>query len=97
MANGNSRGRSVSLGCGTLIIIALIVLLFSSTASQRLSEQVEDLQQQVETQTNELREIRRSLQHIEEHLDLQFPIDELPAEKPIPGEAATSPEDAPAE
>ena len=94
MANSNDRGRSVSLGCGTLIIIALIVLIFSNNAPEKLDDGIQTLQQQVEAQSNELREIRRALQHIEDHMDIQFPIDELPAEKPTPDETATPSEDA---
>lgn len=41
------RRPKVGLGCGTLILIALIVLIFSRASSDDLEKQVKDLDYQV--------------------------------------------------
>ncbi len=58
--------RPATLGCGTLILIALIVLLFSRPGMSNLESRVSDLRSSVEelkkvseTQTNEIRELRK--------------------------------------
>ena len=54
----NSGSRSVSLGCGTLILIAIIVLIFSKGGNEdvqreigRLRNDVGQLQESVDRQT----------------------------------------------
>jgi hypothetical protein len=62
MADEN-RNHHVSLGCGTLILIAVIVLIFSNRRSpteldqsvKALREEVSDLKRSVEAQTAEIR------------------------------------------
>ncbi len=64
--------QTVNLGCGTLIVIALIVLIFSnqdrsgeiSRMAERLGKlesQVAQLQRTMEDQTRELAALRRQL------------------------------------
>jgi type II secretory pathway component PulM len=70
MANGN-RTQTVQLGCGTLILIALIVLFFSqpgldaveSTLSG-LRKSVDDIRATSQTQTSEIRDLRRAVEDL---------------------------------
>jgi hypothetical protein len=64
MENDN-RDRAVSLGCGTLILIALIVLIFSRGGDSEIKSEisslrteVNELRQAIETQNNLLKELR---------------------------------------
>lgn len=43
----DSRSGQVSLGCGTLILIALIVLIFSNRGTGELERQVQELKSEV--------------------------------------------------
>jgi hypothetical protein len=59
------RYPAASLGCGTLIIIALIVALFSNAGYQRtameltsLRNQVEELKRSVDAQTDQIRGLK---------------------------------------
>lgn len=42
------QGQEVSLGCGTLILIALIVLIFGRSGTRDLERQVESLRTEVQ-------------------------------------------------
>ncbi len=53
MAEDN-RGQAVSLGCGTLIVIALIVLLFSNRGQDELKREIGALR-------NEIGELRKAV------------------------------------
>jgi len=53
------RQTVASLGCGTLIIIALIVLFFSGGDTTRLEQQVAELQDQVETMQRQQEDTHR--------------------------------------
>ena len=44
----DSRRQAVGLGCGTLILIALIVLFFSGGDTTRLTNEIAALRQEVE-------------------------------------------------
>lgn len=62
------RGQEVSLGCGTLILIALIVIIFGGYSGKGLEGQIRSLQLQivelqkaVEAQTEEIRQLRSRL------------------------------------
>lgn len=80
MGTGNSR-QTVSLGCGTLIVIGLIVMFFSNPSTGGLKQQVKELRgeiaelkESVDAQTDEI----HKLQHLlEEKLDepLVAPLD----------------------
>jgi hypothetical protein len=62
------RTHHVTLGCGTLILIGLIVLFFSRPGITDLEQEmrglrseVADLKKAVESQTNEIRQLREKL------------------------------------
>ena len=50
--------QPVSLGCGTLILIALIVLIFSN-ANNDEKQQLRDLRADVQALTEEVRQMRK--------------------------------------
>jgi hypothetical protein len=63
-----AKGQEVSLGCGTLILIALIVLIFGRGGAGNfehemgsLRSEVRELKKTVETQTAEIRALRDKL------------------------------------
>jgi hypothetical protein len=67
MADEN-RTQQVSLGCGTLILIALIVLIFSGRGNdeierevQGLRTEVSDLRKSIDAQTSEIKRLRQKL------------------------------------
>jgi hypothetical protein len=67
MANGN-RTQQVSLGCGTLILIALIVLFFSGRGNSDLEREIRELRSEVselkkliEAQTSQIKFLREKL------------------------------------
>jgi archaellum component FlaC len=61
------QNQRVSLGCGTLILIALIVLFFSGRSDnlsrevQELTAEVRDLKRVVEAQTNQIKQFQQQL------------------------------------
>ena len=64
----STRTHSVSLGCGTLILIALIVLIFSGRNSESIEREIRDLRceigalkESVEAQTNQLKLLQEKL------------------------------------
>ena len=61
MADDNRQ--TVSLGCGTLILIALIVMIFSNRRGE-LEREVRGLRWDVDELTSEVRALRESLQAI---------------------------------
>jgi hypothetical protein len=68
MADDN-RTQQVSLGCGTLILIALIVLIFSGRGVDRiehdvrsLRSDVNELKKSVEAQTDEIKRLQQKLE-----------------------------------
>lgn len=67
MADDN-RTQQVSLGCGTLILIALIVLIFSGRGTDDLKNEVHglrseirDLKTSIEAQTSEIKQLQQKL------------------------------------
>jgi hypothetical protein len=63
--------RPANLGCGTLILIGLIVLFVSRTGlsdlksnASLLHSSVEELKKVSDAQTNELRELRRAVEEL---------------------------------
>jgi hypothetical protein len=64
----DDRTQQASLGCGTLILIALIVMIFSNRGHgdlesevRGLRSQVSELKQSVEAQTAEIKLLREKL------------------------------------
>lgn len=64
----DSRNQQVSLGCGTLIIIALIVAIFSERGTSDLEREVKglrsevgELRQSVDAQSAEIRQLLERL------------------------------------
>ena len=69
MANGNQVQQQATLGCGSLILIALIVIIFSKEGSkdlgkdvQALGVEIKGLKQSVESQSTQIRELRETLE-----------------------------------
>jgi hypothetical protein len=67
-----NRTQHATLGCGTLILIALIVLFFSRPGISDLEQnvhslrsEVSDLKKAVETQTNEIKRLEDKLKEKE--------------------------------
>ncbi len=74
-ANVNQK---VSLGCGTLLLIALIVVIFSNSGTRgldsevkKLNQQVQALQSQMNLQTQTLRSMNATLADIRTRLNSQ--------------------------
>ncbi len=64
--------QRVTLGCGTLILIALIVLLFSRSGTgdlerdvRALRSEVMELKTAVEAQTNEIKRLEDKVNHLQ--------------------------------
>jgi len=69
------NSQKVGLGCGTLILIAIIVLIFGNAGSEELTQEVQQLRQEVaqlnsavqrlesalQTQSSQLRDIQQLL------------------------------------
>jgi HAMP domain-containing protein len=60
-----AKGQEVSLGCGTLILIAIIVLMFSrggigelENEVRRLRSEIGDLKRSVEAQTDQIKALQ---------------------------------------
>ena len=67
----SAGARPASLGCGTLIVIAFIVAMFSRPGLSELEGRVSHLQSSVEelrkasdVQTNEIRELRKTVEQL---------------------------------
>ena len=68
MMPNDNRSQKVQLGCGTLILIALIVLFFSSNGSNRnanleneihnLQSQIDKLQHSIDLQTTTISDVK---------------------------------------
>lgn len=65
------RNQTVSLGCGTLILIALIVTMCSNPGARldgrvhQLEQEVRQLRSAVENQTRAIEELRETLARLE--------------------------------
>jgi Sec-independent protein translocase protein TatA len=64
-----AKGQEVSLGCGSLILIALIVLIFSGSGRgdlesevRSLKSEIRDLKKAVDAQTGEIKALREKLE-----------------------------------
>lgn len=63
------HGQEVSLGCGTLILIAIIVMIFSrggindlEREVERLRSDIRELKSAVDNQTNQLKTLQEKLE-----------------------------------
>jgi hypothetical protein len=61
------KGQEVSLGCGTLILIAIIVMIFSGQGgngndTHRLQMEVANLKASVDTQTVQIANLKQSVE-----------------------------------
>jgi hypothetical protein len=68
MTTSGDRNLTVSLGCGTLIIIALIVMFFTRGSTKDLERDVKELRTEVgalkktiEMQTDEIKALREKV------------------------------------
>ena len=57
----SDSNQPVSLGCGTLILIALIVLIFSNGNDDR-ERQIRDLRSDVQALTEEVSKLRKAIE-----------------------------------
>jgi Sec-independent protein translocase protein TatA len=69
MANDNQIQQQATLGCGSLILIALIVIIFSKSGADELHKEIKSLggevkmlKQSVESQSTQIKELRASLE-----------------------------------
>ena len=69
MANDNQIQQQATLGCGSLILIALIVIIFSKSGADELHNEIKSLggevkmlKQSVESQSTQIKELRASLE-----------------------------------
>jgi outer membrane murein-binding lipoprotein Lpp len=56
------KNQKVSLGCGTLILIALIVMIFSNAST-------DDVQKEVNELRSEVRELNSKVEQLESKID----------------------------
>ncbi len=66
------RATPASLGCGTLILIAIIVAIFSQAGTQDLEEEVSrlrytvhELKEAIDAQTDEIEQLRSKIDKLE--------------------------------
>jgi hypothetical protein len=85
MAETN-HSQTVSLGCGTLILIAIIVAIFSGNDSDNIEREVRQLKAEVEVMRKAMERQTQAIRSLRERLD------QPPAEPP-----AATPERPPAE
>lgn len=57
-----ANSNTVQLGCGTLILIALIVLIFSNPKSEDLGNRLETLRKEVQQNQQTLEEIKTEME-----------------------------------
>jgi peptidoglycan hydrolase CwlO-like protein len=69
MANDTPMQQQATLGCGSLILIALIVIIFSQSGAKELekdvkalSGEVKSMKQSVEMQSTQIKELRESIE-----------------------------------
>jgi outer membrane murein-binding lipoprotein Lpp len=82
------HNQKASLGCGTLILIALIVLIFGNLAGsdaekeiKKLSQEAQTLSQQVQTLQSTVYEQTRAIKRLEETVSHALERDKKEVEK----------------
>ena len=70
---GLAKGQEVSLGCGTLILIAIIVMIFTTRSTRdverevgHLRTDVNELKQSIKNQTDLILQLKRQLEKKDE-------------------------------
>jgi hypothetical protein len=72
------KGQEVSLGCGTLILIALIVAFFSSKPNFDLSPAMNKLHESDQKVMNKLNELDQKVQQLDQKIErLDHKLDKL--------------------
>ena len=73
LLNSDNRNQSVSLGCGTLIVIAIIVMIFSNANDdkmkrelQQLNAEVRQLKQSIDAQNQTLKKLIAELDTVDQ-------------------------------
>jgi len=56
------NNQKASLGCGTLILIAIIVLIFGNAGNEELSQDMQQLRQQVSGLNTSVQQLEAALQ-----------------------------------
>ncbi|MGJ8726144.1 MAG: hypothetical protein ACSHYB_16430 [Roseibacillus sp.] len=67
MNNDNSVTPKVGLGCGTLIIIALIVLVFSNAGNEE--EEFKELSQKLDSIESSLKSLEKDVSQMKKRLE----------------------------
>lgn len=61
--NTDETHQKVSLGCGSLILIALIVLIFGGNSSEGMMRmQMLEMKSEIQLLSNEIKELRKALE-----------------------------------
>ena len=61
--------QKVSLGCGTLILIALIVMIFSGTPNRDIKQELQQLQTEVRSLQSMVEAQRASIQKLQRTIE----------------------------
>jgi len=62
------NSQKVGLGCGTFILIAIIVLIFGNAGNEELSRDIQQLQQEVSDLTSAVQQLESKLEGQSEQL-----------------------------
>jgi outer membrane murein-binding lipoprotein Lpp len=62
------NSQKVGLGCGTFILIAIIVLIFGNAGNEELSQDIQQLRQQVSDLTSSVQQLESKLEGQSEQL-----------------------------
>lgn len=63
MSEGN-RSDQVTLGCGSLILIALIVIIFSGGRDKEIAKDVKELRSEVQSLQTEIKGLKQSVDEL---------------------------------
>ena len=67
MTDGN-RSDQVTLGCGSLILIALIVIIFSGSRDKEIAKDVKELRSEVQVLQTEIKGLQKSVDDLKAEL-----------------------------
>jgi uncharacterized protein YlxW (UPF0749 family) len=57
----NNSNNGVTLGCGSLILIALIVMFFSGGSAKEVGEEVKKLRTEIQTLQSDVKTLQKSV------------------------------------